>query len=312
MEIYGLFANRSTRNAPEHAKADLRKQMGSNNVRKTIASFVNAQLGSFAPQEPDLKASVMSNTTDRSVIDSTFNESVMSEHPPPAETAPMDPIYVHSQRALEEHFRDMQPHFEGKESEHNWLSRDKSVLRLRRLTKGNAPIDFHQAFVSGVRGMLDGVLKVANSLRTTMSTSGCQAVQDLARTLGPGLDNMTEILLQNFIKMCANTKHISAQNGNVTVDVIISNVSYHQRLMQHIWFACQDKNVQPRTYAPGWLKTIMRQHTHNRSHFEHTGGLEILEKCIKKGLSDANPKVREGHRSTYWAFASIWHESAEL
>ena len=307
-----LSADITARNAPEHAKADLRKQMSNYGVRKTIASFITTQIGSSAPPEPDLKASVMSATTDRSVVDSLFNESVMSEVPPPAEAVPMDPLYVHSQRALEDHFREMHPYFEGKESEHNWLSRDKSITKLRRLTKGNAPTDFHQAFLSSVRGILDGILKVANSLRTTMSTGGCQAVQDMARTLGSGLDNMTEVLLQNFIKMCANTKQISAQNGNVTVDVIISNVSYHQRLLQHMWFACQDKNVQPRTYVPGWLKTILRQHTHNKSHFEHTGGLELLEKCIKKGLSDANPKVREGHRSTYWAFASMWPEKAEV
>ena len=232
----------------------------------------------------------------------------MSEAPPPTEVVPMDPIYLHTQRELDEIFREMTPHFEGRESEQNWLARDKSTLKLRRITKGNAPSEFHGAFISGVKSLLDGILKVANSLRTTMSTNGCQLIQELARTLGSAMDPWTEILLQNFIKMCAATKNIAAQNGNTTVDTIFSNVSYNSRLLQHISFASQDKNVQPRIFSSGWLKTLIKKH---RSHIEHSGGLELVEKTLKKGLADANPKVREGSRAAYWMFAQAWPQRGE-
>ena len=45
--------------------------------------------------------------------------------------------------------------------------------------------------------------------------------------------------------------------------------------------------------------------------FESSGGLELAEKCLKKGMSDANPKVREGMRATYWVFASVWPDKGE-
>lgn len=200
----------------------------------------------------------------------------------------------------------MSPCFEGREDESNWKPRDNSVLKLRRLLKGNAPSDFQAGFVVGVKGLLDGILKVANTLRTTMSTNGCQFFQELASTMGPAIDSMVEILFQSFLKMCSATKHISSQNGNATIDVILYHVSYNNRLSQHVWSAAQDKNVQPRIYAAGWLKSILKKQSHNKTTFEHSGGLDLAEKSIKKGLADANPKVRENMRATYWFFAHHW------
>ena len=220
----------------------------------------------------------------------------------------MDPLHIYTQRELDDIFRDMVPHFEGRESEQNWLPRDKNVTKLRRILKGNAPSEFHGAFVASIKATLDGILKVANSLRTTMSTNGCQLVQELAQTLGHAIDPWVEILLQTFIKMCAATKNIAAQNGKVTVDVIISNVSYNSRILQHVSFAGQDKNVQPRMHSASWVKSLIRKH---KSSVEHSGGLDTLEKVIRKGVTDANPKVREAYRSTYWVFALVWPQRAE-
>lgn len=283
-------------------------------MRKTIATHILSQLGMANSYDVDLKTSTMSipaMPADHHGLDAGFGDSLSSEHPTTAEAAPMDPLYVHTQRELDDIFREMVPHFEGKETEQNWGARDKDVLKLRRLTKGNAPSEFHTAFAAGIKSLLDGVLKVANSLRTTMSTNGCQLVQELARTLGPALDPMAEIMLQSFVKMSAATKYISAQNGYHTVDTIFQNVSYSARLMQHVWFAYQDKNVQPRTYASGWLTMLIKKHSQQKSLIEHSGGLELVEKCIKKGLADPNPKVRESTRATYWVFAQVWPDKAE-
>ncbi|KAF2502982.1 protein STU1 [Lophium mytilinum] len=293
--------------APEHAKSDLKKQLVAFNVRKSIASYIVAHLGGTAPVE-DVVASAISTSTASADTNAGFADSMISEAPPPVEVVPMDPIYVHTQRELDDIFREMLPHFEGRESEGNWLPRDKDTLKLRRITKGNSPSEFHVAFVTNIKSMLDGILKVANSLRTTMSTNGCLLIQELAKTLGPALDPSTEILLQSAVKMCAATKKIAADNGNTTVDAILQNVSYNSRLLQHVAFAASDKNVQPRIYSSNWIKTVIRRH---KSHIEHSGGLDQLDKIIKKGLADANPKVREGMRAAYWTFAPVWPKKAE-
>lgn len=239
--------------------------------------------------------------------DSTLGESMMSEVPPPTEAVPMDPLYIHSQRELEEAFREMLPHFEGRESEHNWIPRDKSVTKIRRLITGNAPTEFHVPFVMGIKSLADGISKVANSLRTTMSTNGCQCVQELAKALGTSFDPIADYFLSGFIKMSGATKHIASMNGDATVNIILGNISYHHRRMEMVWSAYQEKNNQIRSFAPGWLKTLLGKH--GQKSLESS--TELIEKCLKKGLTDPSPKVKEGTRSIYWVYARTWPAKAE-
>lgn len=241
--------------------------------------------------------------------------SVSSERPvtpavdPRAEN--IEPRYVNTNRELDDIIKDMAWCFEGRESEHNWIKREESMTTLRRLNAGNAGSDFQDTFLTGLRSMLDGIIKAINSLRTSLSKEGCGLVQDLAIAFGPGIDPLVELLMQTLVKLSAGTKKIASQMANTTVDVLISRVSYSQRLMQHIWGAVQDKNVQPRSYGAGWLQTILKKESAHKSHIEHTGGVDIFEKCIKKGLGDANPAVREKMRATFWAFWAVWPARAD-
>ncbi|TVY91133.1 Protein STU1, partial [Lachnellula willkommii] len=283
--------------APNAAKSDLKKQLKNFNVRPTIVAAITSHLAPGGPPdkvEPEIEEAPVRPHFANSV------SSMSSVRPATPVTEvkveKVDPSYVNTLRELEDTFRDMYPVFEGKESEANWLKREQNCTKLRRLNAGNATSDFHEAFLAGVKGLLDGILKAVNSLRTSLSKEGCSLIQELARTVGPGLDPMVELLLQNLVKLCGGTKKISSQNGNVTVDIIISKVSYNLRILQHIWLACQDKNVQPRTYASAWLKTLLKKESHHKNHIEHTGGLDLIEKCIKKGLADANPSKRKFSR----------------
>ncbi|KAG4035446.1 hypothetical protein MFRU_001g02150 [Monilinia fructicola] len=298
-------------NAPNGAKSDLKKQLKNFNVRPAIVQAITSQLIPGGPS-----AVVESERPEASVRNPSASSAsamgISRPGTPEVRIEQVDPAYVNTQRELEETFQEMHQWFQDKESEANWFKREQSCTKLRRLNAGNAPSDYHDAFLAGIKSLLDGILKAVNSLRTSLSKEGCSLVQEVARTAGPGLDPMVEILLQNLIKLCGGTKKISSQNGNITVDIIISGVTYNHRIMQHIWLACQDKNVQPRTYATGWLKTLLKKEAQHKSHVEHSGGLELIEKCIKKGLADANPGVRENMRSTYWTFAQIWPARAEI
>ncbi|KAJ5516598.1 hypothetical protein N7527_008158 [Penicillium freii] len=224
----------------------------------------------------------------------------------------LEPFDVASARDVDDLVRDMLPWFEGKESEDNWSKREKNVILFRRLTRGNAPHDFSQTYINAVKTLLDGILKVLNSLRTTMSSNGSLLIQDIARTCGPRIDSMVEIIMQNLLKLCSALKKIAAQNGNATVEVVIQNVSFSIRLLQHVSFAAQDKNVGVRLFAAGWLKVLIIRQAHHKSAVEHGGGLDLIEKSITKGLGDANPGVREATRSTFWTFYGVWPERANV
>ncbi|KAK5131033.1 hypothetical protein LTR08_001383 [Meristemomyces frigidus] len=307
--------------APERAKIDLKRQLKAYSVRHSIQTQILAQIGAeTAPrphtrdaQDHDVDLAVSTRSLPAMDHGAAFANSLNSEaaQPPPQEIVQMDPIYVDGTRDVEDMFREMLPPFEGKETEENWMLRDKSVLKVRRLLKGNAPNEYHHAYMAGVKSAIEGILKVANSLRTTMSTNGSQCIQELARTLGPALDPHVEILLQSFIKMTAATKILAAANGRVTSEAIFQNCSYHVRLMQHIWAAAQDKNASTRQCVPEWLKTIIKRMAGYKHHFESSGGLDLAEKCLKHGLDDAKPAVKEGTRAAYWTFAKVWPDRAD-
>jgi CLIP-associating protein 1/2 len=313
--------------APNGAKIDLKRQLKAHSIKHVIESSILTQIGSTAAaprpapaaaagpssaEDPDLDTEAVRAARAKAFAQA-FTNSLNSEaaQPPPQEVVPMDPKYVQSLRELDDTFREMLPCFDGKEDEHNWQARDKSVTTVRCLLKGNAPTEFHHAFMSGVKSLLEGIIKTSSSLRTTMSSNGCQLVRELAVTLGPALDPHVEILLQSFIKMSAATKQIAAENGRSTTDHIFQNCTYHIRMMQHVWNAAQDKNIQVRQFVGDWLRTILKRQASYKQHFETSGSLDLAEKCIRKGLDDANPKVKENSRTTYWTFAKIWPEKAD-
>lgn len=301
---------------PNAAKSDLKRQLKNFNVRPAIVSAIEKAVlqTSRADSESDPStANTRSHLAESVSSIASAPAPVLRSETPALElkVEQVEPSYVNTVRELDDIFRDMTPCFEGKESEQNWLKREQSCTQLRRLNAGNASTDFHDAFIPHIKSLLDGILKAVNSLRTSLSKEGCFLVQELAKSLGPGIDGMVEILLQSLIKLCGGTKKISSQMGNETVDIIIGRVTYTARIMQHIWLACQDKNVQPRTYATGWLKTLLKKEANHKSHLEHAGGLEVIEKCVKRGLTDANPGVREKMRGTYWTLHQMWPQKAE-
>ncbi|EGZ73158.1 ARM repeat-containing protein [Neurospora tetrasperma FGSC 2509] len=269
------------KNAPNAAKSDLKRQLKNFKVRSAIEQVIVKELNNPSSSRPLTPG-----------LDSR--------------PEPVEPQFVNTQRELDDIFRDMHMFFDGRETEQNWLKREESMTKLRRLIAGNAVSDFHDSFLAALRALLDGIIKAVTSLRTSLSKEGCALVQDIATAYGPGMDPMVEILMQTFVKLCAATKKIASAQANATINTILGKVSYTNRLMQHIWMACQDKNVQPRLYATEWLTTMLTKMAHHKNHVEHTGGLDLIEKCIKKGLADANPGVREKMRATYWTFSGIW------
>ena len=308
-------------NAPENAKSDVKRELQNRGIRKAIAAYIVARLGLPAtaveeapPPHPEHEASrPVVKSGAKSVTGSIAGSMASSAYVasmPGSDLEDLEPLYVNTNRELEEIFDAMVNAFEGKEAETNWVQRDENATKIRRMLRGNAYRDFQPAFLTKLKSVMDGILKVVNSLRTTLSNSGCQLVKDLAIIMGPGLDPFVDIFLSNMVRLCANTKKIASQLGNLVAATILTHVSYHLKLLQHIYQACQDKNVQPRSYAAGWIQVILEAHADHKAQIENGGGLDVLVKCIKRGLADPNPGVRESMRNTYWKFALIWPDHA--
>lgn len=189
------------RNAPGHAKADLKKLLQTNHVRKTTSQYILSQLGLVDTAATDLTASVRGEdgpptatttttttitittataTNDRPVLSKTGEarqrvaSGTASVQPsvagsvattsailsaPGAEMETMDASIIASRGDLEYEIQGMLPAFEGRESEQNWIARDKHIARLRGLLRGNAYKEYPSAFMAGIGSLQSGIIK---------------------------------------------------------------------------------------------------------------------------------------------------------
>ncbi|KAH8830244.1 clasp N terminal-domain-containing protein [Flagelloscypha sp. PMI_526] len=331
------------------ARADLKKELTKKGVRKTIVDSVLSQLlgaggGSASGSAPasregsengdakpayvppsltlqNRKASGSAAVPVRSVSTTVPRvatsrvpsrpQSRAGELPqtPTAEIIEIAPVYVASSRDLENEFARMTPAFEGKESEHNWADRERSIIRVRGMLKGDIHTRYQDAFIGCLKDdFLKLSLKGLMSLRTTLAGHASSLYNELAIALGHSLEPFCETLYTNLLKLSGFTKKIVAQHTQATVTTIMKNTSAQPRLLLPlIWSYMQEKNVQCRTYASGHTKTFLDIHgSRSKAAIEASGGRETLEKSIQKGLGDANATVRENARASFWTFNSIW------
>ncbi|KAL6299119.1 clasp N terminal-domain-containing protein [Sparassis latifolia] len=285
------------------------------NRRPTAGAFTGSSSGSGAPTRTVSQGTAREPPRPASRA-ATVQSPVPIEGPSapggtPAGGSEVRPVYIASSRDLETEFASMLKHFEGKETEHNWAAREKAIQRVRGMLKGDVHERFTDTFLFGLKnGFIDASLKTLVSLRTTVSANTCFLYSELAIALGTALDPFCEALLTNLFRMSSLTKKITAQQSQATLSTIVSYTSAHPRLiMPLLWNTLQDKAVQTRAYATSHVKTYLEVHsTRSRNAIEAAGGVEVLEKCIKKALSDANPGVRDNARKSFWVFEGVWQE----
>ncbi|CAG8620036.1 13272_t:CDS:2, partial [Ambispora leptoticha] len=218
---------------------------------------------------------------------------------------------IDNARELEREFQIMTNPFQGKETEQNWGEREKHINRLRSLLRGGAYSKFPDQFMVGVRVIMDGIISSLCSLRTTLTLATAVLVKDLAAYLGPAIDPFADNLLATLIKQAGVVKKLVAQASVNAAESLLANASYHMRLVNQLWGAMQDKSVQLRAYIIGFIKIVVNSHAARRDAIQRNGGAQLLQNCLKKGLTDANPKVREGSRAVFWEFYEVWPELGE-
>ncbi|KAJ8101179.1 clasp N terminal-domain-containing protein [Lipomyces tetrasporus] len=229
---------------------------------------------------------------------------------PATSTENLKPTFVASSRDLEHLMEDLIPAFDGKETEANWAQRQKNIVALREILRGNAYADHAITFITCLRSLSEGITKAVSSLRTTLSVHGCKLIMDLATITKNGIDPFVDGFLQSLVKLSSSTKKMAAQSANVTITVLLAYTSFQPRVAGMVSSACRDKNAQTRLYAAGWLQLTLIAHQAHKTIMESFNCAELFETCIKSGLADANPNVREALRPTYWEFQSIWPQRA--
>ncbi|KAG1753830.1 clasp N terminal-domain-containing protein [Suillus paluster] len=307
------------------ARSDLKKELTKKGVRKAMVDNIQTQLmhssrsarastphseSSAGSGEPNAKKEYAAASGATPGMTRAASQGNVREISRPASRAAVaspplsqpsseaastvEPAFIASSRDLENEFLAFAKSFEGKETEHNWAARERAIQRVRGMLSGNIHTRYPDVFLQCLKdGFMQSSLKTLVSLRTT-----------LAIALGLGIDPFCEMLYTNLLRMAGFTKKIAAQQSQQSLSVIMQQASPHPRtLLTLLWNTLQEKTVQSRTFVHG---------TRARSHIESTGGLEILERSLKKALADPNAAVRETARSAFWVFDGVWHDRATV
>lgn len=207
------------------------------------------------------------------------------------------------------------PIFEGKETEFNWGMREKNIIKLRSIIRGNSSRLFTNDLTSYLKESSESICKAVTSLRTTLSSHGCHFLKECAIILKEHFDPLVDSYVPHLMKLCSATKHIASSNANMALYAIFINVPYNYRLLHKILVSANEKNVQPRSYSGIWLQVVLVRF-HDTSSFSYRGsnsisGLDTSIKILTKLLADPNPNVRQVAKDTYWCFWDKFPSEAE-
>ena len=141
-----------------------------------------------------------------------------------------------------------------------------------------------------------------------MAVNTCLLYSELAIGLGAGLEPFCDLLLTNLLKMANLTKKITAQQSQATVTSILTHTfSQPKIIIPLLWIILQEKAIQARAFVVGHIETYLEVHERRaKSAIETSGTLEVLDKCMRKAITDTNPAVREAARKVFWKFNGIW------
>jgi CLIP-associating protein 1/2 len=133
------------------------------------------------------------------------------------------------------------------------------------------------------------------------------------QALGTAYEPFVELTIIPLFRLGSLTKKIVANQTQNTAKAIILHAHPHPRLILPMLLqGVQDKNLSVRQYSIAHLRTVVEtSHSRSKSLIETTGGLDVLEKCIKKSLIDQNAGLRDSARALFWAFETVWRERAE-
>ncbi|KAJ2701204.1 suppressor of tub2 mutation [Coemansia sp. IMI 203386] len=228
----------------------------------------------------------------------------LSETFVPSQEVPADiKVYnVPSKQSLASEFARSIGSFSGRETEDNWVHRDRAVSLYRGIVWGNAAIEFHEDLVANLKENIFEILKAVGTLRTSMSVNAMGLCEDIATRLGPYAAVLFDPITEALLKQCAQTKKIGAQKAAKSLEVVFAHFPLRAKSVEALKLRMTEKSAVLRLAMVTTCTSILRSHGQN---IDSTGrrSIEILTsvgEVIKVGIVDAQPSVRESSRELFW------------
>lgn len=234
-------------------------------------------------------------------------ETILLSLPNYNQETSVNKIDVEDPESILQMISEMLPCFASKETERNWVPREKSILKLRGMLRGNPGSVYIHEYLSGVRDMAEGIQKALLSLRTTLSVNTCQLVKELTVEFKHQFDGIADILFPTLNRLCSATKQLTHTNANVAICAIFAHCSVNVRLAHRIVAASTDKSASTRAYAALWLQILILR---AQSEGTLSNYSDSISKVLVRLLGDANMQVRQKSKDAYWKLSFFEPELA--
>ncbi|VEU19369.1 DEKNAAC100593 [Brettanomyces naardenensis] len=301
-ELIALYKKRLTRSSgSRYSTPSSRPKSSLDNQKNALSSYHRPSSGSIVSNSSG-KVSDPSNTEKIDGILATFPGFDSIDR--------ISALNYSSAAQLLDNVDLLEQPFEGKETEQNWLRRDAGIKQLQSILRGNAVKEYPVQLAQIVRGFKGCISKAVLSLRTTLSSAGCQLCKEVGMILGPYLDGPTvDSLLSSLFKLTCARKTIAHQRANLAVMSLLLYTNFSPRLMIQIYSTSQDKNVQPRVYSATWVELFLLKYAENAQIIE--ANQEYIDRIISKGVRDPIPSVREASRLAFWTLDSVFPQNSQ-
>ncbi|KAJ8329364.1 suppressor of tub2 mutation [Batrachochytrium dendrobatidis] len=220
-------------------------------------------------------------------------------------------IMVNSNRELELECTNLIGIFAGKETEENWEAREVSLQRLRGILRGDAPA--MSAFAAHLKLLSEPISRTLHSLRTALVITCCTVVAELAVFTWTDLDPHVDMLLTHLFQISASTKKLVMSAAVNAIKSIIMINTFHPKQLVHFSTGITNKSQSLRQVTADCLRLFIERNVGSPAllqAIEKSASVETIEKIVKKGLKDANDKVREAARDAFYFYSIGWPDRA--
>lgn len=291
------------------AKEDLKKEMSKQKTPQNVFNDIFAAIG--LDSRPASRQATL-NPAPRSTVSTKTTSTIETVKAlPDFSLEDLEPIDVVSVDSFRKEIERMAECFVGKESETNWRQRETSVVKLRKLIRGNIT-EYPGDVVWAIKTLQDGIVKSICSLRTTLTAQGCFLIKDAMQIYQSYMDPAIEPFLTNLVKVSAGSKKIAVGYAHVTICAMILSTSYSFKYITQISQVMNDKVAAARALAMVWLDLLFSRHNAHLVAVWQSQGVDVTaEACIERGLTDSAPAVRTASRSAYWSFAQNFSDVSQ-
>ncbi|KAJ1908136.1 suppressor of tub2 mutation [Coemansia sp. IMI 209127] len=192
--------------------------------------------------------------------------------------------------------------FAGRETEDNWVLREKAIGLYRGIVWGNAATELYDELMSLLKENIHELFKGVESLRTSLSSQAMGLCEDIAIRLGPHASPIFDVIVEALLRQCAQTKKIGAQRASKSLEVVYQHFPLRPKGVETLKQRMSDKSATLRLAIVSTCSAVLRSHrTHLGLSDRRSADILIaIGDTVKAGISDSQPSVREASRELFW------------